>query len=462
MDTLTPDTVGMTATPEQASQQPITTMTDAIPNQEGVMGSSPEVSRGVTIFEDYFPPLDLTDDDKQSIATWFDQDLRSCVKHVRTMREKWAIYRATFMLEYVEKFYPDMGLGAPYSSGLLCEKVLEGMDRMKRAVWGAYPLYGPDLKTSGTDLDISFVHRAQWCLHTVLTQHLDIETAVGNASMFDFVCDGSLILEVDNMYEKIPQRTLKTYDKIEDLTADEDKAIDKAHFEQAIADLTVNGIAKMLVEEETVIENGMRIFRVDKSDHLIPEGVEDDSDMRFRARRMYLTKSDLNLLCSDDVNWYDKDAVEKVVGTRNTARAFNGRAKEPAEMEALNRALDNYDLSYHWQEEESLTSGALDQPYEETFAVYRTLCKFGYKTSKDPKGRIPKYVLIDYSPEGRAILRAVTFPHFKEKPNYFHLKLGYAPKSYYGFGFGARCFPDDQMESNAVSLYLESILVQAS
>lgn len=460
MDTLTPDTVGMQPTSVAADptqpQPSAMAETDAIPNQEGVMGSGSNISRGVLVFEDYFPPLDLSEDDEQAISAWFDRDLRSCIKNVNTMREKWATYRATFMLEYVEKFYPDMGLGAPYSSGLLCEKILEGMDRMKRSVWGAHPLFAPDLKTSGSDLDISFVHRAQWCLHTVLTEHLGIKKAVGNAGIFDFVCDGSLIMEVDNIYEKVPQRTLKTYDRVEDLSADQDKAIDDAHYEQALADLTVNGMAKMLIEEDTVTENGMQIFRVDKVDHLIPEGVLDDENVKFRARRMYLTKSDLALLCSDEVGWYDKIKVEKVIGTRTTARSLNTTAKEPTEIETLNRALNNYELGYHWQEEESLTVGALNQPYEDTFAVYRVLCKFGYKTSKDPKGKIPKYVLIDYSPEGSAILRSVTYPHFKERPNYFHFRLGYAPKSYYGFGYGARCFPDDQMESNAVSLYLES------
>ena len=457
MDTLTPDTA-MPATPMSSpdtNTAPAMALTDAVPEQEGVMGSSSEISRGVLIFEDYFPKLELSDTDKEGISSWFDRDLRSCIRNVNTMKEKWAIYRAAFVLEYVEKFYPDMGLGAPYSSGLLCEKILEGMSRMKRSVWGAHPLFAPDLKKTGSDVDVSFVHRAQWCLHTMLSEHLGIKEAIGNAGIFDFICDGSLIVEVDNMYEKIPQRTLKTYDRLEDLSADEDKAIDEQHFQQAVSDLTVNGLAKMLVEEDTVIENGMQVFRVDKMDHLVPEGVYDDKDIRFRARRMYLTKSDLNLLCSDDVGWYDKDEVEKVVGSRLNARGLTG-SKEKNASEQLNRILNNYDLSYHWQEDESLTAGQLNQPYEETFAVYRTLCKFGYKTAKDPKGKIPKYVLIDYSPEGKAILRAVVYPHFKERRNYMHFKLGYAPKSYYGFGYGARCISDDQMESNAISLYLES------
>lgn len=459
MDILTPDVTDNAPMPgaqPPMPEQPQAAMTDAIPNQEGVMGSDPSVGRGILVFEDYFPPLELSEEDEKAMSTWFDRDLRSCIKNVNTMREKWATYRATFMLEYVEKFYPDMGLGAPYSSGLLCEKILEGMDRIKRSVWGAHPLFAPDLKTSGSDLDISFVHRAQWCMHTALTEHLNIKKAVGNAGMFDFICDGSLIMEADNIYEKIPQRTLKTYDRIEDLSADEDKAIDDRHFQQACADLTVNGIAKMLIEEDTVVENGMQIFRVDKVDHLIPEGVYDDDNVKFRARRMYMTKADLSLLASEDVGWYKQDAVEEVLGTRLTARSLHGTAKEPVEIETLNRSLNNYELGYHWQEEESLTSGSLNQPYEETFSVYRILCKFGYSTSKDPKGKIPKYVLIDYSPEGCKVLRAVTYPHFKERPNYFHIKLGFVPKSYYGFGYGARCFSDDQMESNAVSLYLES------
>jgi hypothetical protein len=455
MDILTPDTTAGVPT-SNMFEQPQVAMTPSIPDQSGVMGSSSEISRGVITFEDYFPALDLSEDDEDSISSWFDRDLRSCLKHVNTQREKWSTYRAAFMLDYVEKFYPDMGLGAPYSSGLLCEKVLKGMSRMKRSIWGAHPLFAPDLKKTGSDVDISFVHRSQWCLHTVLTEHLDVQEAIGNAGIFDFILDGSLVVEVDNIYEKIPQRTLQTYSRMEDLSADKDKAIDEAHYEQALADLSINGIAKMLIEEDTVVENGMRIFRVDKLDHLIPEGVLSDTDIKFRARRMYLTKSDLSLLSSEDVGWYSKDKVDKVIGTRNDARALRSTAKENVQFEQLNRMLNNYDLSYHWQEEEGLNTGALNQPYEETFTVYRVLCKFGYKTKKDPKGKIPKYVLIDYSPEGSSILRSVTYPHFKERPNYMHMKLGYAPKSYYGFGYGARCFSDDQMESNAISLYLES------
>lgn len=458
MDILTPDTAGQASPvdPSMMPEQPVVAMTESIPDQSGILGTSPDIKRGIVVMEDYFPPLDLSEDDKARIAVWFDRDLRSCLKNLDGMREKWAIYRATFMLEYVEKFYPDMGLGAPYSSGLLCEKVLEGMDRMKRGIWSANPMFAPHLKTSGSDIDISFVHRAQWCLHTMFMEYLDVQEEVDDAAIFDYVCDGSLILEVDHMYEKIPQRTLKTYSKLEDLSADEENAIDDAHYQKAVADLTTNGIAKLLVEEDVVVENGMRIFRVDKNDHLIPEGVLKDKDIRFRARRMYLTKSDLELLCSDGVNWYDKDAVEKITNSRLNARTLRGTAKEKEQFTELNRLLGSYDLSYQWQEEESLTTGALDQPYEDTYAVYRVLCKFGYKTKKDPQGKIPKYVLIDYSPEGSAICRAVTYPHFKDKPNYHHLKLGFVPKSYYGFGFGARCLSDDQMESNAVSLYLES------
>jgi hypothetical protein len=288
-----------------------------------------------------------------------------------------------------------------------------------------------------------------------MAEHLGIKHAVGNGGMFDYVCDGSLILEVDNIYEKIPQRNLRTYDKAEDLAKDENKVIDRAHYDQALADITTNGIAKVLIEEETVVENGLQIFMVDKVDHLIPEGVLDDHNIRFRARRMYLTKSDLNLLASPEVGWYDPTEVEKVTHSRAQARGLRG-STDPKTKEELNRAMHNYDLSYQWQEDEQIISDPTSQPYEDTYSVYRVLCKFGYKTAKDPKGKIPKYVLIDYSPEDQAVLRSVTYPHFKERPNYFHLKLGYAPKSYYGFGYGARCVSDDQMESNAVSLYLES------
>lgn len=429
-----------------------------IPSHEGLLGSGRGADLGKITFEDYFPQIDLDDDEKVSLAQWFERDLRSCVKNVNSHRFEWAKYRAVYLLEYIEKFYPDMGLGADFSSGLLCEKVLEGMDRMKRSIFRAYPLFGPDFKTTGSSENIEFYHRAQWCLHTML-ENLGIADIIGDVGFFDFLIDGSMILEADTMYEKIPQRTLKTYVNIDDLMMDEDKVLDPSRLEAAYEKLQTDGVARVVVEEDVVTKSGLQFFHVDKIDHLIPEGVYSDRDIRFRARRMYFTSSDLRLMATDDVGWYDKDVVEEIIEGRNTARSLRGMASGGDEnaREQLRVKSETYDLAYQWQrEDDELKAQPGTQPYQEVFAVYRILGKYGYRTKSDPEGMIPKFCLFDFSPEGRKILRAVTYPHFKERPNYFHFKFGYAPDSYYGFGYGARVMQDDFLESNAVSLFMES------
>ena len=80
-----------------------------IPSHEGLLGSGRGADLGKITFEDYFPQIDLDDDEKVSLAQWFERDLRSCVKNVNSHRLEWAKYRAVYLLEYIEKFYPDMG-----------------------------------------------------------------------------------------------------------------------------------------------------------------------------------------------------------------------------------------------------------------------------------------------------------------------------------------------------------------
>lgn len=432
-----------------------------IPDQSGLMGTGRGAGLGELMLEDYFPKLDISEDAEEDIIAWFKRDLRSCVKNVEAIRWDWAKYRAVYLLEYVEKFYPDMGIGADYCSGLLCDQMLEGMARMKKSIFAAYPFFGPDTKQTGTDLDIEYVLRAQWCLHTMLDKELKVTDVIGDAGIFDFLMDGSLIMEADTVFEKVPQRMLKTYTDMEALVADQGNALTDAYFNKAMGDLQSRGIARMLVEQDVVTKNGLQVFWVDKVDHLVPQGVWSDRDIRFRARRMYLTTSDLRLLASDGVGWYDKDVVEEIVDSRVQTRNNKSMASDPkfksAAMERVRNLTENYDLSYQWQEEdEELGVRPGSQPYEDVFAVYRITCKYGYKTKSDPEGLIPKYCLFDYSPEGDCILRAVAYPHFKDKPNWFHFKLGYAPRSYYGFGFGRRLMQDDFLESNAVDLYMDA------
>lgn len=411
---------------------------------------------GDLMFEDFFPKLDLSKEDEEAVAVWLIRDLKACVKNVNRMRDTWALHRAIFMLEYVESFYPNMGLGAEFASGVLCEKVLEALDRLRLSIFSPRPLFVVDDRVSNLS-DITIIHRLEWFLHTVLVEDLEIEDVIGMNGLFDFILDGSLILEADQMYERVPQRTIKTYTSVNQLSQERDKVINKADYEEALENLMAGeSIQRVLIEEDTLTKNGLQFFIVDKVDHLIPPNVNTDRDIRFRGRRMYLTEADLKLMSKDD-KWYSKEKVDKVLERRveNRNRYAHRNDKDVVAEEVSEQNVD--ELVYGWRsEEDKLAADEKTTPYQNTFAIYQVLCKYGYKTDKDPKGLIPKYCVIDIEPESMELLRTVTYPHFHERPNYFHLKLGHAPKQYWGFGFGARLANEDRLESNAVNLFLNS------
>lgn len=429
-----------------------------VERQEGLLGEGTGQHLGDIAFEDYYPDIKLSDDDRDFLSEWFDRDLRSCLTNLRDMKWKWSQYRSVFLLEYIQKFYPDLDFGADYPSGLLCDKVLEGLDRLKKAIRNARPLFSPDTRRGGIgEMDAEMLYRAQWFMDSVFHDELEIVDLLNEGVMFDYIVDGSAILEADTVYEKIPQRTLKTYVDEEELIADGEKALDSDHYDQAMRDFQTHGIARMLVETEIVTKDGLQLIHVNKEDHLVPQGVVSDRNIRFRARRIYYTSSDLRALA--DAGWYDPDRVEELIEARRNSRVLNHQSKtDEKAKEELNRR-ENQDLVYDWQTEDEELGRTDSQPYQDVFAVYRITGKYGYVTKQDPKGRIPKYSIFDYSPEGRHILRARTYPHFEERPNWFHLKLGYAPDSYYGFGFGARLMQDDFLESNAVDLYMDGAAI---
>jgi hypothetical protein len=432
-----------------------TASVEAIPDQGGI-NSANAVSTSKIMLEDYFPQIELSEDERERLTSWFDRDLKASLKNVNAQKALWAKYRAVYMLEYMEKFYPDMGIGANYSSGLLCDKVLEGMDRMRKAVYRARPMFSPDTKRTGSNVDLDITQRAQWALHTYMWDDLKVRKTIGDPGMFDFVMDGSLIVEVDNVYSKVPYRTIKTYTDPDELMLDENKLMSDMDFEEAMANLQAGKTARVVVEEDVITEEGLQIIHVDKMDHLIPPGVYDDSKMDFRARRMYLYMQDLDLLAES--GWYDKDQVAKLKDFRTQAMGLKSMSQTKGGENAateLNTLMDNADLWYTTDYLDSLTD-THNQPYANPLAVYKITAKYGYTTKNDKKGLIPKYCVFDYCPEGRVILRAVTFPHFTEHKNWFHFKFGYQPKSYYGFGYGARLIQDDFLESNAVDLYLDS------
>ncbi len=427
---------------------------------------TPSRNLNARVFESCFPRLDLTEEEEKDLGAWFDRDLKACVRHInKNYADKWALYRLMYMLEYAEKFYPSMSSGMDFVSGLLCEKTLDGMNRLKKAIFGPRPFFVVDDKISKTE-DMEYVHRAEWFLQTIFEEDLDIRKAIGNQGIFNYLVDGSMILEADQMYEKVPLRVLQTYlpADIDKLMADQDKVLDQGQFDAAIFSLQQDEPARVLIEQDTVTKNGLQIFEVDKVDHLIPPHVCHDRDVKFRARRMYLTRGDLELLSSDGVKWYDKDKVEKVLGKRQgVSTAIKGSTSpDPslakAAQETLNVEQDNDELIYNWRaDDDGLSARSSELPYTSTWAIYRVTCKYGYTTKADPEGLIPKWCVFDYDPESRTILRANIYPHFHEQPNWFHFKLGYAPNSYYGFGFGKRLYSDDLLESNSVGLYIEGV-----
>ena len=173
----------------------------------GPMADAPEVNPEVPsftprknlegrVFEDYFPPLDLTEKEETDLCAWFARDLKACVRHINKEHvDRWATYRLMYMLDYVEKFYPSMSMGLDFASGILCDKVLDGMNRMKKAVFGPRPFFMVDDRVSRLD-DIGLIHRLEWYLQTVFEADLDIRRAVGNQGLFDYLIDGSMIMEL--------------------------------------------------------------------------------------------------------------------------------------------------------------------------------------------------------------------------------------------------------------------------
>lgn len=192
---------------------------------------------GNIMFEDIFPPLDLSEEEKVGVASWLIRDLEKCVKNVNKMIPAWAEYRAVYLLELVNRFFPYFSSSAEFSSGLLCEKMLEGMDRMRLGIYTPRPLFVVDDRTSNVE-DMDFTHRAEWFLHTVFMEDLEIQKTLGLDGLFEFLLDGSLIVEADNMYEKIPQRRMKTVASLDELISLEDKILNRADFEEAFEALS--------------------------------------------------------------------------------------------------------------------------------------------------------------------------------------------------------------------------------
>lgn len=420
---------------------------------------------GFIKFEDYFPPLDLGDKEDK-LVSWFRRDLKACVREInRKMRRRWAENRAVYTMEYVRKFYPSMGVSADFTSGILCENVLEAVDRLSRAVFSPRPLFIGDDKRSDA-LGVEELQRAEWFMDSVFREDLETETILNPLGFFEFILDGSFILETSHIYECIPQRVIRMYTTLDQLLEDEDKAVSPGKFQEAMMLLQEDPTTpvRLLIEDKIVTKRGMQIFPVNKVDHLVPPGVYFDRDIKFRGRRKYLTEGDLRVLSSPDVGWYEKSKVEKIIGMRKDMwnaklGMVEGGKNLDSHAEMLNRNRHR-DLAFDWEQDmERLGPDRAAQPYEHTFAVYEVLFKYGYKTSGDSKGMIRKWCIGDFEPESGVILHPSAYPHFHERPSWQHFKLGTRPNSYYGFGFGDRLVSDDHLASNAIDLYMDAAAI---
>lgn len=423
--------------------------------EEEVEDSSDVRSPDSMSFEDFFPPLDLSEKNKEHLRRWFDRDLLACVRHNQRQQDEWAKYRLMYLLDYVEMFYPSSG--AHFASGLLCERTLEAMDRLRRAIFTPRPLFVVDTEMS-SKMKPETLWRLEWVLHTMLIRETKVQETLGMGALFEYVMDGSLIVEADNTVEMIPQRTMKTVMSLMELEGVADKALDARQVQDAEALVAQGKPAKILIEQDVVTKEGLSYFIVDKQDHLVPPNVTNESDLRFRARRMYMTEADLRLLASEGVNWYSKKDVDQVVRSRNDQRTATLAAQSDPKAEQVNPATTESSILFHpwWQDQDSLAPDQSTLPWKNTWNVYRITCKYGYRTKGDPSALIPKWCVFDYEPESKTILRARVYPHFHEQKNWFHFKLGYAPGSYWGFGFGKRLSNDDQLESNGVNLFMDT------
>ena len=421
------------------------------PQEEGNIGVHGIRNRLQTdmSFEDYFPSIDLTETERDNITAWLKKDLAACVRNVNKQKEEWALWRAVYALEYMDRLLPDIGIDSDYCSGLLTEKVLDAMDRMKRTVFGVNPMFIVNSELSRKRVKVEFTNRAEWVMENMLVKRLKLKSRMRDELIFDYVMDGSAILEADTMFTKTSARSFKTFTTIDEFEADVDRVVDKGVIDEARVSL-INGVpVRLLIESDVMEDDGIVVYRVSKMDHLVPPHIYNDEDIQFRSRRLYLSKADLLMMSEPDVGWYNRSDVEKIFDAK-TLRTTP--TKEGAKV-SVNDTTD--DDAFVLRYGDDLNEGHT-HPYSEFISVYRTTCKYGYKTRSDPKGRIPKFCVFDYSPEGNVLLRSSVYPHLLEQRNWFHMKLGYLPNSYYGFGFGKRVYGDDRLESNSVTLFFES------
>lgn len=429
-------------------------ITELDPEAEVLQPSAPGAP---LLLDDVFPALDIGGREEE-INTWFENDIKRCVRFVEGHRSAWDAWQRIYDLDYVCDLYSDIGGRADFPSGLLCEKTIEGIDRLMRAIYAPIPIFGIHEAMTKT-MDIEDVHRQEDWMDFYCREILRLEKTFGKRALLDFLLFGSMIAEPDTMFKVVPQRSVKVYRTREELEADSEIVTDIDAMENQFASLDDGIPVRMVVERDNVEEMGLNIFQIDLTDHLIPPSVYRDEDIRFRARRLYYTESDLHVLASKGVGWYSETDVEKVVGYRSTDLGEVAANRRPLRYDKLRVDLgggQGVTPGYEWYDMRSEYGDKGTLPYENVFIVFRIFARYAYPTRKDPRGVIPKWTVWDWEPASQTILRARTYPHFDERLPWVHFRMGVSRKSYYGFGFGALLEREDSRQTSIMNLFLDS------
>lgn len=405
------------------------------------------------LMDDVFPALDIAGREEE-INSWFENDIKRCATFVRHHQDAWERWRAIYDLETVADLYSDIGGRADFPSGLLCEKTIGGIDRLMRAVYVPDPLFAVHEAMSGEE-DIETILRYEQWMNFYCRQVLKLERVFGKRAFLDFLLFGSMIAEPDTLFKIVPQRTIKTYRTREELEEDQDVITDISALDEKFASLDDDIPVRMVVERDNVEEMGLNIFLVDLTDHLVPPNVFRDEEIRFRARRLYYTESDLRVLASKGVAWYSEKDVDEVVGQREQDVEWIKMGKHPVRYSKM-RTDSGTAPGFEWYDSGSEYGDKKALPYEDVYIVFRIFARYAYPTRKDPRGIIPKWTVWDWEPCSQTILRARTYPHFDERLPWIHFRLGVSRKSYYGFGFGALLEKEDSRQSSIMNLFLDS------
>jgi hypothetical protein len=405
------------------------------------------------LLDDVFPPIDIRGEEEK-INAWFENDIKRCAIFVSQHQAAWDRWQRIYDLESTVDLFSDIGGRADFPAGLLTEKTIEGIDRLMRAIYAPDPIFAVHEASFGEEQIEDIIRYEQW-MNYYCRDVLGLESQLGKRAFLDFLLFGSVVLEPDTMFKIVPQRTIKTYSTRDELEADQELITDTTSMDEKFDRLDSDIPVRMVVERENVEEMGLNIFQVDLMDHLIPPQVYRDDEIRFRARRLYYTESDLHVLASSSVGWYQKEDVDRILYQRSIDVSEAKAGRNPVRYDMMRKDA-GVTPGYEWLDANPEYGDKRILPYENVFIVFRIFARYAYRTRRDPRGVIPKWTVWDWEPCSQTILRARTYPHFDERLPWIHFRLGMSRKSYYGFGFGALLEKEDSRQTSIMNVFLDS------